>query len=91
MAIDAASHIRASLERALGPVQVSIDDESASHVGHPGAREGGHYRVRVVSDRFQGLGRIARHRLVYEAIGPLRPSGIHALAIEAWTVRETAP
>ena len=75
--------LRDRLQQALQPVELTIDDESAAHVGHAGAREGGHYAVRVVSDHFAGLAPLARHRLVYSAAGDLLHNGIHALRIDA--------
>ena len=51
--------------------------------GHAGAREGGHFHVAVVSERFTGLQRVARHRLVYHLLSDLMQRGIHALAIDA--------
>ncbi len=87
---DTATRIRAALERQLAPAQLLVEDESARHAGHPGAREGGHFRVRVVSDRFRGLSRVARHRMVYQAVEPLLGKGVHALAIDARTREETA-
>lgn len=81
-----AERIRAALERQLAPAALAVEDESAQHVGHAGAREGGHYRVRIVSERFRGLTRIARHRLVYDCVAheiTLQAAGIHALAIDA--------
>ncbi len=88
--LDTATRIRAALERQLAPAQLLVEDESARHAGHPGAREGGHFRVRVVSDRFRGLSRVARHRMVYQAVEPLLGKGVHALAIDARTREETA-
>ncbi len=82
--------IRAALERELAPIELAVEDESGLHAGHPGAREGGHFRVRIVSERFRGLTRIARHRLIYQALEPLIGSGVHALAIEARTRDEIA-
>lgn len=87
---DTATRIRTALERQLAPAQLLVEDESARHAGHPGAREGGHFRVRVVSDRFRGLSRVARHRMVYQAVEPLLGKGVHALAIDARTREETA-
>lgn len=78
-----AQAIEADLRRALQPDAFELQDDSHLHAGHAGAREGGHYTVRIVAARFTGLGRVARHRLVYSALGPLAPRGIHALAIEA--------
>ena len=70
----------------LAPVSVEIIDDSAKHAGHAGARDGGgHYRLSIVSARFAGLGTMARHRLVYDALGPLMKREIHALSIDART------
>ena len=68
---------------ALQPEELSWGDDSHLHAGHAGAREGGHYRLRLVSGRFAGMTRVARHRLIYDALGPLAPLGVHALQIEA--------
>jgi BolA protein len=75
--------IRQTLTTALQPLAIEVVDDSHLHAGHAGAREGGHYSVRLRSERFAGLSRVARHRLVYDALGPLMPLGIHALAIDA--------
>lgn len=74
---------------ALAPESVSIEDESARHAGHEGAKSGGgHYRLVVVSPRFAGQPLQARHRLVYEALGPLMHREIHALALTAYAPGE---
>ena len=78
---------RALIER-LQPVELELVDDSASHAGHAGAREGSHFNVRVVSEKFAGLPRISRHRLVYDALRLLMAEGIHALAIDARTPDE---
>ena len=67
----------------LAPVQLEIIDESESHRGHGGWREGGetHFRIRMSSPRFDGLNRVARHRLVHQTLGDIVPR-IHALALE---------
>jgi BolA protein len=78
-----AARIEATLRAALQPEALDVVDDSHLHAGHAGAREGGHYTVRITSSRFAGLGRVARHRLVYSALASLMPQGIHALAIEA--------
>ncbi len=75
--------IEQALVLALAPIELEVVDDSHLHAGHAGAREGGHYTVRILSDRFDGLGRLARHRLVYDALQGLIPRGIHALAIQA--------
>jgi len=80
---DRGTLIRQTLVDALQPLDIVIDDDSHLHAGHAGAREGGHYTVRLRCERFAGLSRVARHRLVYDALGPLAPLGIHALAIDA--------
>lgn len=81
------AEIRARLE-ALAPSSLNLEDESAQHAGHAGASAGGHYRLTIVSNRFQGLNAVARHRLVYEALGDLMQKGIHALAISAYSPEE---
>jgi len=75
--------IEQTLREALAPLSIVVQDDSAQHAGHAGAREGGHFTVRLTSTRFAGLGRLARHRLVYHALGSLPMRGIHALAIDA--------
>ena len=78
-----ADDIRAALAAALAPDVLDVQDDSHLHAGHAGAREGRHFSVQVVSERFTGLSRVARHRLVYDCVGPLISRGIHALAIDA--------
>lgn len=74
---------------ALAPESLSIEDESAQHAGHEGAKGGGgHYRVMIVSERFAGQPLQARHRMVYEALGALMRKDIHALAIRAYAPDE---
>lgn len=69
---------------ALEPQSVELLDESGRHVGHTGAAAGGsHFRLLIVSPRFAGIDQIKRHRMVYEALGPLMRREIHALAIQA--------
>jgi BolA protein len=80
-----AGEIEAALRLALMPDALEVVDDSHLHVGHAGAREGRHFTVRITSARFQGLARVARHRLVYDALSDLMPRGIHALAIDART------
>lgn len=80
-----ASEVEAALRAGLAPVALEVVDDSDKHVGHAGAREGRHFSVSITSARFQGLGRVARHRLVYDALVELMPRGIHALAIDART------
>ena len=82
MAVDA-TQIETALRAALQPTAIEVGDDSHLHAGHAGAREGRHFHVRIVSPRFQGLTRVARHRLVYDSLQLLIPQGIHALAIDA--------
>jgi BolA family transcriptional regulator, general stress-responsive regulator len=76
-------NIREALRAAFASDEIEVIDESAAHAGHAGAREGGHYRVRIVSARFAGHSTLERHRLVYDALGGLKGRGIHALSIRA--------
>ncbi len=78
-----AADIEAALRSALAPESLSVVDDSHLHAGHAGAREGRHFSVTITSARFQDLGRVGRHRLVYDALLALMPRGIHALAIDA--------
>jgi len=81
--------IRERLEAALAPEALEISDESHLHRGHAGAQDGrGHFRLMVVSDTFDGKSRVARHRLIYQSLGDLMQTDIHALAIEAWASEE---
>lgn len=70
--------------QSLAPDSLDLIDESHLHAGHAGAQGGArHFRVRIVSKQFEGLGTLARHRLVYDCVRDLMPYPIHALAIEA--------
>ena len=68
---------------ALAPSRLEIVDESARHAGHPGARQGGHYRLLIVSAQFSGKTTLQRHRLVHDTLGELMRSKIHALSIRS--------
>ncbi len=83
-----ADEIRRRLQAALSPTLLEVQDDSHLHAGHAGAREGGHYTVRLRSARFTGLGRVARHRLVYDSLGSLQALGVHALALDTRTPEE---
>ena len=78
-----AQDITAALTVRLQPSALDVQDDSHLHAGHAGAREGRHFSVAVVSERFTGLTRVARHRLIYDSLIQLIPRGIHALAIDA--------
>lgn len=70
--------------KALEPAELEVVDDSHHHHGHAGAADGrGHFTVIVVSNRFAGLNTLRRHRLVYEAVGDMMITDIHALSIEA--------
>ncbi len=78
------ARIRAQLEAALAPSLLELADESAMHAGHAGAASGGgHYRLKIVSSRFEGQRLVMRHRLVYDSVHAMMHSEIHALAITA--------
>ena len=79
----AAVDIDIAVRAALQPLHLEVTDDSHLHAGHAGAREGRHFTVRITAERFNGLSRVARHRLIYDSLQPLIPRGIHALAIEA--------
>lgn len=78
------------LQEALEPQELSIRDDSHLHAGHAGAASGAHFSVSVRSDKFAGLNRVQRHRLVYHAVFPLMQDRIHALAIDAHAPGESA-
>lgn len=89
--------IVALLTHGLSPLQLDVTDDSARHAGHAGAREaaalggaGGetHFNVVVTSERFNGLGRVARHRLVQDLLSDEFQRGLHALSL---TVHGTDP
>lgn len=74
---------------ALEPESLAITDDSGKHVGHEGAKAGGgHYSLVIVSKRFSGKPIQLRHRMVYDALGPLMHKEIHALAIKAYAPEE---
>jgi len=78
------AEIRRRLEASLLPDELDLIDEGHLHAGHAGARDGrGHFRLYIVSERFAGKPMIRRHRMVYEAMGDLMQTDVHALAIEA--------
>lgn len=82
-----ADHMARHLQQTLSPTQLEVIDESHQHEGHPGANGTGfgtHFRVRIAGPRLAGLGRVAQHRLVYDALRDyIDQQGVHALAIEA--------
>ena len=77
--------LEAALRAALRPTALEVIDESAAHAGHAGANAEGfgtHFRVRIASPLFEGKPRVARHRLVYDALQLIIAQGLHAIAIE---------
>lgn len=78
------------LRTGLAPETLEVIDDSHHHAGHAGAADGrGHFTVLVVSQRFAGLNTIRRHRLVYEVVGDMMDTDIHALSIQALAPGET--
>jgi len=74
---------------ALAPIVLELADDSAEHAGHAGAAGGGgHFSLLIVSEKFSGLTRLARHRAVLDRVGDLIPYPVHALAIRAYTPDE---
>jgi BolA protein len=88
MQVDLPKAIRERLA-ALEPQSLDLLDESAQHAGHQGASSGGsHFRLTIISHRFAGHDKLARHRMIYAALGPLMQREIHALAIRAFAPDE---
>ncbi|MEO8001726.1 MAG: BolA family protein [Arenimonas sp.] len=86
---DRVEKIRLAIEASLSPASLEIIDQSHRHAGHAGARDGrGHFDVQIVSDTFKGKLPLARHRLVFAAVGNLMETDIHALSIKALTPDE---
>ncbi len=87
-----ADRLRSKLDQALAPQQLEIHDDSAKHSGHEGAREGGesHFSVLVVSERFEGLNRVARQRLINTTLAEDLAGQVHALSLQTLTPTEYA-
>ena len=84
--------LESRLRAALQPVDLQVIDDSHLHAGHAGAAGGhGHFTVHLVSERFSGLPVVRRHRLVYEAVGDMMTTDIHALSIQALAPGERSP
>ena len=87
-----AGRIQDIVQVAFSPIALQVTDDSAKHAGHAGAQPGGetHYSVLIVSDRFAGLSRVARHRLVTDALTAEFTGGLHALSLTLRTPDEAA-
>ena len=88
--MNVADEIRRRLET-LAPGRLELVDESAKHAGHAGAAPGGntHWKLTIVSDAFTGTNTVARHRMIYRALGEMMQDPIHALSISARAPGET--
>lgn len=83
------NEIQRLLIEAFSPTELLVKDQSRLHAGHAGAKDGkGHFEVIIVTDAFRGRTRIERHRMVYDALGTLMETDIHALAIQAYSLAE---
>jgi BolA family transcriptional regulator, general stress-responsive regulator len=87
----ATEHVIREKLAALNPLTLDWRDESEQHAGHAGARPGGgsHWQLTIVSEAFRGKSAVARHRMVYEALGDLMSRDIHALRIEAFAPEQS--
>jgi BolA protein len=84
MSTNRVARIEALLTQAFAPSKLQIKDQSHLHAGHAGAQDGrGHYEVTIVADAFAGQRPLARHRMIYDALGSLMETDIHALRINA--------
>jgi BolA protein len=73
---------------ALEPLSLAIEDESHLHAGHAGAKEGGHYKITIVTAAFNDQNIVKRHRMIHAAVGDLMRGRIHALSIRAFSPDE---
>ena len=86
MSSERAAEIERLLREAFQPSHLLVKDQSHLHAGHEGAKDGrGHFDVTIVSNAFKGKRQLARHRLIYDALGTLMKTDIHALRIQAST------
>ena len=85
--------IRDKLTEAFAPVELSVEDESARHAGHSGARPEGetHFRVRIVADAFKSMNRVERQRRVYAVLAEEMKDRVHALALTVMAPGEGTP
>ncbi|OGX27103.1 MAG: hypothetical protein A3D10_03690 [Omnitrophica WOR_2 bacterium RIFCSPHIGHO2_02_FULL_48_11] len=83
-----ADEIHKILVKELSAVHVAVQDNSAQHAGHAGAKQGGHFSVLIIAKNFENKSLVERHRMVYTALQEKMQQGIHALAIQAFTPEE---
>lgn len=85
-----ADRIRSALQQSLSPEKIELGDDSAAHAGHTGAIQsgGGHFSVYIVAEAFEGKSQVRRHQMIYQALGDLMKTDIHALVIKALTPSE---
>ena len=89
MTSERAERIESILISSFEPSRILVKDQSHLHAGHAGAQDGrGHFAVTIVSDRFAGQSKIARHRMIFDALGEMMQTDIHALSIRALTEDE---
>lgn len=83
--------IKQKLTESLEPENIEVEDESHKHIGHVGSKPGGetHFFVKIVSQKFDGISRIARQRMVFEILGEEMKGKIHAISIKAISPKET--
>ncbi len=90
MTAERCKRIEESLSAAFAPSRLRVRDQSHLHAGHPGAQDGrGHFAVEIISNSFAGLSRIERHRRIFDALGDMMETDIHALNIKAQTPDES--
>ena len=86
---DRVAMIEQMLNDSFAPASLEIEDQSALHAGHAGVQNGGgHFAVKIISNKFNGKNRIERHRMVYKALGNAMQTEIHALSINPLTPEE---
>ncbi len=89
MNTERSNRIHELLQASLAPEELLVKDQSHLHAGHAGAQDGrGHFAVNIVSEAFEGKSRIQRHRIIFDALGDMMQTDIHALSINARTPSE---
>ena len=67
----------------LDPSYMNIEDEGHLHIGHAGAKSGGHFKLSIISELFKDKTTIERHRIIYKCLNDLMNTEIHAISIKA--------